>query len=78
MNKKEIIDKVINDLPVRSCRYEMTNNEWYGWFEEVYDLALKQGQSLHVHSVIECNCNNTLAKPISETEYECVNCGKEC
>ena len=29
-------------------------------------------------NVSKCDCGNTLAKPISLTEYECVNCGKDC
>ena len=35
-------------------------------------------EQLNLHLVIKCDCGNTLAKPISLTEYECVNCGKDC
>lgn len=60
MTKEEFIKKTIEDLPTRDLRYEMTDNEWYGWFEEVYDYALKQGQSLPIDSVVrfsECKCD---------------------
>ena len=37
MDKKQIIDKIINDLPTRDVRGEMSPNEWYGYFEEAFD-----------------------------------------
>lgn len=40
MNKKQIIDKIVNDLPVSDMLGKMTKEEWYGWFEECWDKAL--------------------------------------
>ena len=40
MNKKQIISKIIDDLPTRDMRGEMTKEEWYGWFEECWDKAI--------------------------------------
>ena len=37
--KKLVINKILHDLPIREVRGEMSPNEWYGWFEEVYDKA---------------------------------------
>lgn len=41
--KREIISKTIKDLPVKSIRCEMTDEEWYVFFEEVYDQAFSRG-----------------------------------
>lgn len=43
MNKKQIIDKIIDDLPTRDMRYEMSADEWYGWFEEAFDKMVEIG-----------------------------------
>ena len=40
MNKKQIIEQIVKDLPTRDMRGEMTNEEWYGWFEECWDKAI--------------------------------------
>lgn len=40
MNKKQIISKIVNDLPTSDMRGEMTNEEWHGWFEECWDKAI--------------------------------------
>ncbi len=37
--KKSVINKILDDLPIREVRSEMSPDEWYGWFEEVYDKA---------------------------------------
>ena len=37
--KKSVINKILDDLPIREVRGEMSPDEWYGWFEEVYDKA---------------------------------------
>lgn len=42
--KEEIIRKVIFDLPHYSVRESMSDDEWYGWFEEVYDKATTSQQ----------------------------------
>ena len=73
MTKEQFIKKTIEDLPTRDLRYEMTDNEWYGWFEDVYDYALKQGESLPIDSVSQqrellkaflqyVNCSDTDSK----------------
>jgi len=41
--KDEILDKIIIELPMPSIREEMSDSEWYSWFEEVYDKAYKEG-----------------------------------
>ena len=38
--KKLVIYKILHDLPICDMRGKMSNDEWYGWFEEVYDKAL--------------------------------------
>ena len=40
MNKKQIINKIVNDLPTSDMRGKMTNEEWYGWFEECWNKAI--------------------------------------
>ena len=42
MNKEEKLKQIVEDLPHKSMMVHMTKKEWYGWFEEVYDHALKQ------------------------------------
>ena len=32
--KKSVINKILDDLPIREVRGEMSPDEWYGWFEE--------------------------------------------
>jgi len=51
MTKKEIINKVIEDLPTSDLLSELSNDEWDGWFEEVFDKAQKLGRKLPIHSV---------------------------
>jgi len=40
MNKKQIIDKIVNDLPMSDMLGKMTKEEWHGWFEECWDKAI--------------------------------------
>jgi aspartate/glutamate racemase len=40
MNKKQIIDKIVNDLPMNDMLGKMTKEEWHGWFEECWDKAI--------------------------------------
>ena len=40
MNKKQIIDKIVNDLPMSDMLGKMTKEEWQGWFEECWDKAI--------------------------------------
>ena len=46
MDKKQIIDKIINDLPTRDIRGEMSSNEWYGLFEEAFDKGYAEALRL--------------------------------
>jgi hypothetical protein len=50
MNKKQIIDKIIDDLPTRDMRGEMSPDEWYGWFEEAFDKGY--AEALRIHDVV--------------------------
>ena len=56
MNKKQIIDKIIDDLPTLDARGEMTRDEWYGWFEEAFDKG--HAEALRIHDVEELVCDN--------------------
>jgi len=40
MNKEQIIEKIVNDLPISDMLGKMTKEEWYGWFEEFWDKAI--------------------------------------
>jgi hypothetical protein len=40
MSKKQIIDKIVNDLPMNDMLGKMTKEEWHGWFEECWDKAI--------------------------------------
>lgn len=39
--KETIIEKILTDLPIASCRGEMTKEEWRGWFEEAFEKGEK-------------------------------------
>lgn len=39
--KDTIIEKILTDLPIASCRGEMTKEEWRGWFEEAFEKGEK-------------------------------------
>lgn len=54
MNKKQIIEKIVNDLPMRDMLGKMTKEEWYGWFEECWDKAINsddKDNALHIDDV---------------------------
>jgi hypothetical protein len=52
MNKKQIIDKIVNDLPMSDMLGKMTKEEWHGWFEECWDKAIN-----YTHCCTElCDC----------------------
>lgn len=38
--KESIINEIVTDLPMKSVRHEMTDEEWFGWFEECWDKAV--------------------------------------
>ncbi len=38
MTKEKIIYKIVDDLPTIDMFYEMTREEWYGWFEECWEV----------------------------------------
>ena len=40
MNKDLIINKIVKDLPIKEMRSQMSDVEWFGWFEEVWDKAI--------------------------------------
>lgn len=46
MNKRQIIEKIIDDLPTRDMRSEMSRNEWYGWFEEAFDKGFEYAKQV--------------------------------
>jgi len=46
MNKDSVIKQILEDLPTRDCRFEMTDEEWYGWFEEAFDAGEKKVKDL--------------------------------
>ena len=51
-SKEEILDKIIEDLPMQEYRGKMTKDEWYGWFEEAFDKGYKQALQLQQTGVI--------------------------
>lgn len=54
MNKEQIISKIVNDLPVRELRNGMSDEEWYGWFEECWDKAINYNRSCESDSEQLC------------------------
>ena len=79
MNKKQIIDKIIDDLPTRDMRGEMSPDEWYGWFEEAFDKGY--AEALRIHDVVgrseQLVCDDydpEMAFPTGNGK--CRNCGR--
>jgi len=79
MNKKQIIDKIIDDLPTYDVRGEMSHDEWYGWFEEAFDKGY--AEALRIHDVVgrseqlvcdTCKGRGLLA--FDEEDIICSNC----
>jgi hypothetical protein len=46
MNKHAILKKIVDDLPTKDVRFEMTSDEWYGWFEEAFDKGMRYEREL--------------------------------
>ena len=72
MNKKQIIDKIIDDLPTYDVRGEMSHDEWYGWFEEAFDKGY--AEALRIHDVVGRSeqCCDKCGSEYYHT-YKCVN-----
>ena len=51
-SKEEILDKIIEDLPMQEYRGQMTKDEWYGWFEEAFDKGYNQALQLQQTGVM--------------------------
>lgn len=47
------------------------------WYESEGSTIEQRKAALPIFDVNYCCCLNQLPKPISNTEYECFNCGKE-
>ena len=45
-SKEEILNKIIEDLPIQEFRGQMTKDEWYGWFEEAFNKGCAQALQL--------------------------------
>lgn len=39
-NKKQQIDKIVKDLPIKEMRDKMSDAEWHGWFSECWNEAI--------------------------------------
>ena len=68
MNKKQIIDKIVNDLPMSDMLGKMTKEEWHGWFEECWDKAINYTPCC---TELKCDCENT--EDVKKIEI-CANC----
>ncbi len=51
-SKEEILNKIIEDLPMQEFRGKMTDYEWYGWFEDAFDKGYKQALQLQQTGVM--------------------------
>jgi hypothetical protein len=73
MKKKQIIDKILDDLPTSDMRGEMSHDEWYGWFEEAFDKGFKE--ALRIHDIKgkseQCVLHST------DWNGECFKCGEQ-
>lgn len=69
MNKKQIIYKIVNDLPTSDMRGELTKEEWYAWFEECWEQAINYTSCCT--DVCECEVPNVASKLI------CNKCDKD-
>ena len=90
-SKEEILDKIIEDLPMQEYRGQMTKDEWYGWFEEAFDKGYNQALQLQQTGVSTCFLEDyedhffevkykqvscCKIAPITDENY-CPNCGKK-
>jgi hypothetical protein len=62
-SKEEILDKIIEDLPMQEYRGQMTKDEWYGWFEEAFDKGYNQALQLQQTGVMR-SCFEDLGNDI--------------
>ena len=53
-SKEEILNKIIEDLPIQEFRGQMTKDEWYGWFEEAFNKGCAQALQLQQTGVSTC------------------------
>jgi hypothetical protein len=51
-SKEEILNKIIQDLPMQEFRGQMTKDEWYGWFEEAFNKGYAQALQLQQTGVM--------------------------
>jgi hypothetical protein len=73
MKKKQIIDKIIDDLPTRDMRGEMSPNEWYYWFEVAFDKGY--AEALRKHGASERSEQCVLHS--ADWHGKCFKCGKQ-
>ena len=69
-SKEEILNKIIEDLPIQEFRGQMTKDEWYGWFEEAFNKGCAQALQLQQTGVSgrsEQLCGNL------DENYNCKN-----
>ena len=83
MTAKEIYLTIKKDVTKGLYAYDDQIAAIAKWVESEFEPK-QQGQSLPIDSVIVpkgtfyCDCvQPSMQKPISETEYECFDCGKE-
>jgi hypothetical protein len=69
MNKKQIIDKIVNDLPISDMLGKMTKEEWHGWFEECWDKAINYTHCCtQLPTIIEIDFDGHLKCQIETTD----------
>ena len=61
-SKEEIINKIIEDLPIQEFRGQMTKDEWYGWFEEAFNKGYAQALQLQQTGVMACFSEEQLSQ----------------
>lgn len=59
MTKRQIIEKIVEDLPTAEVRGEMSRNEWYGWFEEAFDKGFEYAKQVLKETELKPNDNDT-------------------
>ena len=68
-SKEEILNKIIQDLPMQEFRGKMTDYEWYGWFEEAFNKGYAQALQLQQTGVMCSLCDGN--GYTIEVEAEC-------
>ena len=70
MTKEQIINKIVKDLPIKEMRSQMSDVEWFGWFEEVWDKAINNTDCCET---LPCSYaegyNDAIAKIKEEAKY---------